>query len=112
MPTTTLAALLALLALALTAPTLLVLLRRKRRLQRLRFRARFEPASAFVGKDPRFAIARAGNWTFYGAMDHGNDIAQWRGCGLVAEMRFKDGVCTGVRVSEPAERGAIPTPGR
>lgn len=59
----------------------------------------FTPGTELLGKDIRHIVDRAGVYTFFGGMDHGKDIAQWRTPGYVAELHFQDGVCISVEVS-------------
>lgn len=58
----------------------------------------FTPGDEFLGKDIRYVVDRVGVYTFFGSMDHGKDIAQWRESGYMAELHFQNGLCVGVYV--------------
>jgi hypothetical protein len=61
-------------------------------------RSLFEPGADFIGKDLAYITARAGPTTYFGSLDHGCDVAQWRAGTLLAEAWFQSGVCTEVEV--------------
>lgn len=65
-------------------------------------RAMFGPHSGLIGKDFDYMAELAGPPNFYGSMDHGRDVAQWRVGRVMAEVWFQNGVCTDVEVREVA----------
>lgn len=58
----------------------------------------FKPGSEFIGKDIDYLISKAGPYTMYGSMDHGQDVAQWRVGQLLLEAWFKNGLCEGIEI--------------
>jgi hypothetical protein len=66
--------------------------------QAARWKEMFTPGTEFLGKDIRYAVNRAGCYTAFGGMDHGQDAAQWRAANQVVELWFQDGRCTSVSV--------------
>lgn len=63
-----------------------------------RWKQMFTPGTEFLGKDIRYAVDRAGCYSFFGGMDHGKDVAQWRAANQVVELWFQDGRCVSVSV--------------
>ncbi|MDH5821895.1 hypothetical protein QFW77_02650 [Luteimonas sp. RD2P54] len=84
--------------LALMLGTLLVRRRKRRQKAELALRALFEPGSDFIGKDIEYVVSKAGPYTFFGSMDHGREVAQWKAGRLVAEVWLQSGACTEVQV--------------
>lgn len=70
----------------------------RRKIKHIQFVERFQPTEKFIGQDMSFAVAIAGPCTFFGSMDFGEDVAQWRRCGRVAELWLKQGRCTSVEL--------------
>lgn len=58
----------------------------------------FEPGTQFIGKDFEYIADKAGPSDFFGSMDHGREVAQWRVGHLLVEAWFQSGVCTEVEV--------------
>jgi hypothetical protein len=56
----------------------------------------FENHQAFIGKDLEYIVSKAGYYTFYGSMDHGNEIAQWKSGRTIIEVVFKNGICVAI----------------
>ena len=75
--------------------TLLVVRRRR---AEAALRALFDPGADFIGKDIRYMTSRAGPSQWFGSMDHGQEVAQWRAGRLLAEAWFQSGTCTQVEV--------------
>jgi hypothetical protein len=83
---------------AALAAGMVALRRRRRDRAEAALRALFAPHAGLIGKDYAYLVERAGPAYFYGGMDHGRDVAQWRAGGLLAEVWFQNGVCTDVEI--------------
>lgn len=62
--------------------------------KRERFLAHSKQIEKFIGKDIDFAFSRLGSTGYFGSMDFGIEVGQWRRYGLVVELWFKNGCCT------------------
>lgn len=60
-------------------------------------RAAFNAPAARVGQSLDFLVAKAGPWTSGGALDFGIEVYEWRAGRFVAEVWFKNGLCTEIR---------------
>lgn len=77
---------------------LLALLRIRSQRAEVALRSLFEPGTEFIGKDIDYMTTKAGPSAFFGSMDHGRDVAQWKAGKLLAEAWFQSGICTEVEV--------------
>lgn len=77
---------------AVIAIGLVVLYRRYVDQQRSnRLRQLFANDRAIIGLSPLQVQEVVGPWQFFGAMDHGDEVASWQGPGLWVEVWFKQG---------------------
>ena len=63
--------------------------------------AHFSPGTDFIGKDLEYIVAKAGPETYFGGMDHGQEVAQWRVGRLVVNAWFLNRRCTNIDVQLP-----------
>jgi hypothetical protein len=59
---------------------------------------KFGPENRFVGKSLQEIIDSAGPYCMFGAMDHGQEVAQWRKGNLIAEVWLKGGKCVAIEL--------------
>jgi valyl-tRNA synthetase len=65
--------------------------------KRERFLAHSKQIEKFIGKDIDFAFSKLGSTGYFGSMDFGIEVGQWKRYGLVVELWFKDGRCTSAK---------------
>lgn len=83
---------------AVLTGALLALLRFRRLRAEVALRSLFDPGTEFIGKDIKYMTDKAGPSAFFGSMDHGRDVAQWKAGQLLAEAWFEAGACTEIEV--------------
>lgn len=89
----------AMLMAAASVVALVAIMQVRRRKAEAEFRELFKSGAEFIGKDIRFMASKVGYRRFeFGSMDHGQEVAQWRGGNLIAEAWFQSGVCISVEV--------------
>ncbi len=69
---------------------------RKSNIKRRALLKAFENHQALIGKDVGYIVSKAGHYDFYGSMDHGDEVAQWKSGRTIIEVFFKNGICVAI----------------